>query len=58
MKSIRKNNVILKNNNILITGAAGIIESNLILMLLNTQSPVNIIKINNLNDCYDVSIKE
>ena len=58
MKSIRKNNVILKNKTILITGAAGFIGSNLVLELLKTQSPVNIIGIDNLNDYYDVSIKK
>lgn len=55
---MRKSNVILKNKTILITGAAGFIESNLVLELLKTQSPVNIIGIDNLNDYYDVSIKK
>lgn len=48
----------LKNKTIFITGAAGFIGSNLVLKLLSTQSPVNIIGIDNLNDYYDVSIKE
>lgn len=51
-------NVQIKNNTILITGAAGFIGSNLVLELLKAQSPVNIIGIDNLNDYYDVSIKE
>lgn len=55
---MRKSNVILRNKTILITGAAGFIGSNLVLELLKTQSPVNIIGIDNLNDYYDVSIKE
>jgi nucleoside-diphosphate-sugar epimerase len=42
----------------LITGAAGFIGSNLVLELLRTQSPVNIIGLDNMNDYYDVSIKE
>lgn len=46
------------NKTILITGAAGFIGSNLVLELLRTQYPVNIIGIDNLNDYYDVSIKE
>lgn len=48
----------LINKTILITGAAGFIGSNLALELLRTQSPYCIIGIDNLNDYYDVSIKE
>ena len=48
----------LTNKTILVTGAAGFIGSNLCLELLRTQSPVNIIGIDNMNDYYDVSIKE
>lgn len=51
-------NVPLKNKTILVTGAAGFIGSNLVLELISTQSPVNIIGIDNMNDYYDVSIKE
>ncbi len=51
-------NTQLKNKTVLITGAAGFIGSNLVLELLRTQSPVNIIGMDNLNDYYDVSIKE
>lgn len=47
----------IKNKTILITGAAGFIGANLVLSLLQTQSPVNIIGIDNLNDYYDVNIK-
>jgi nucleoside-diphosphate-sugar epimerase len=47
----------LKNKTILVTGAAGFIGANLVLELLKTQSPINIIGIDNLNDYYDVSIK-
>ena len=43
---------------ILITGAAGFIGSNLVMELVKTQSPVKIIGIDNMNDYYDVSIKE
>lgn len=52
------NNINLKNKTIFITGSAGFIGSNLILELLKTHSPINIIGIDNLNDYYDVKIKE
>ena len=48
----------LTNKTVLITGAAGFIGSNLVLELLETQSPISIIGIDNMNDYYDVSIKE
>ncbi len=51
-------NVSLQNKTILITGSAGFIGSNLVLELLRTQSPCHIIGIDNVNDYYDVSIKE
>lgn len=50
--------ITLQNKTILVTGAAGFIGANLVLELLRTQSPVNIIGIDNMNDYYDVSIKE
>ncbi len=51
-------NVVLRNKTILITGATGFIGSNLVLELLRTQSPLHIVGIDNMNDYYDVSIKE
>lgn len=48
----------LLNKTILVTGVAGFIGSNLVLELLRTQSPIHIIGIDNLNDYYDISIKE
>ena len=48
----------LRNKTIFVTGAAGFIGANLVLKLLEIASPVNIIGIDNLNDYYDVSIKE
>ena len=44
--------------NVLITGAAGFIGANLVKAILNHDSNVNIIGIDNMNDYYDVSIKE
>ena len=51
-------NLNLQNKTILVTGAAGFIGSNLVLELLRTVSPVQIVGIDNMNDYYDVSIKE
>lgn len=48
----------LDNKIVLITGSAGFIGSNLVLELLRTQKSVSIIGIDNLNDYYDISIKE
>lgn len=48
----------MKNKIILITGAAGFIGFNLVLELFNTQSSISIIGIDNMNDYYDVAIKE
>ena len=51
-------NTQLNNKTILVTGAAGFIGSNLVLELLRNQSSIHIIGIDNVNDYYDVSIKE
>ncbi len=58
MNKVKTQNIKLDNKTILVTGAAGFIGSNLILELLRTVESVNIIGIDNLNDYYDVSIKE
>lgn len=50
--------ITLTKKTILITGAAGFIGANLVLALLKTQSPLAIVGIDNMNDYYDVSIKE
>lgn len=51
-------NVTLTNKTILVTGAAGFIGSNLVMELLKTVNPVTIVGLDNVNDYYDVSIKE
>ena len=43
---------------ILVTGAAGFIGSNLIMDILRSMSSVKVIGLDNLNDYYDVSLKE
>ena len=51
-------NVNLNNARILVTGAAGFIGSNLVQALLKTQEGIHIVGLDNMNDYYDVSIKE
>lgn len=55
---MKKKNILLEENIILVTGAAGFIGSNLVMELLREVHPVHIIGIDNMNDYYDVSIKE
>lgn len=48
----------LNNKTIFITGAAGFIGANLVKRLLNEAENIKIVGIDNMNDYYDVSIKE
>ena len=48
----------LDNKTILITGAAGFIGANLVMRCLQDCEAVTIVGIDNMNDYYDVSIKE
>lgn len=53
-----QNNVSLDGKTVLITGAAGFIGSNLSLRLLSLDKNIKVIGIDNMNDYYDVKIKE
>lgn len=48
----------LNNKTILVTGAAGFIGANLVLKLLEKYKGLTIVGIDNMNDYYDLSIKE
>ena len=51
-------NVTLSSSTILITGAAGFIGSNLVMQLLKKEKGITIVGLDNMNDYYDVSLKE
>lgn len=53
-----KPNVNLCGTTVLVTGAAGFIGANLVLELLKTVEPITIVGLDNVNDYYDVSLKE
>ena len=52
------NHIELKNKTILITGAAGFIGANLVMKLIKTGEPMKLVGLDNMNDYYDVSLKE
>ena len=47
----------MQNKTILITGSAGFIGSNLVMKLLKSEKNVSIVGFDNLNDYYDVNLK-
>lgn len=51
-------NINLESKTILVTGAAGFIGANLVAALLNTVKDIKLVGLDNINDYYDVSIKE
>ncbi len=51
-------NIDLRNTTVLVTGAAGFVGANLVMELFNTVENMTIVGIDNMNDYYDVSIKE
>lgn len=51
-------NVNLNGKTVLVTGAAGFIGSNLVTELMKSVDTIKIVGIDNMNDYYDVSIKE
>ena len=51
-------NVSLEGKTVLVTGAAGFVGANLVLSLLQKVKDLRIIGVDNMNDYYDVSIKE
>ena len=53
-----KNNIDLNNKTVLITGAAGFVGANLVMELMRTVDDICIVGMDNMNDYYDVSLKE
>ena len=50
--------IILDNKTILVTGVAGFIGSNLVSRLFDDAKGASIVGIDNMNDYYDVALKE
>lgn len=55
---MRRYNVNLNNKIVLVTGAAGFIGQSLTIRLLNDYPEIKVVGIDNMNDYYDVRIKE
>ena len=53
-----KNTIDLHNAAVLVTGAAGFIGSNLAKQLLDSIEGIHVIGFDNVNDYYDVRLKE
>ena len=55
---MRYPNTQLHTEPILVTGAAGFIGSNLVMRLLETEENITVVGLDNMNDYYDVALKE
>lgn len=53
-----KTKIDLNNKSILVTGSPGFIGANLVIRLLSTLSGGRVVSLDNMNDYYDVSLKE
>lgn len=53
-----KNQLTLSNKTIFITGAAGFIGANLVKKLIKSGEPMTLVGLDNMNDYYDISLKE
>ena len=53
-----KKNIELDNKTILVTGSPGFIGANLVIRLINEMTSGTVVSLDNLNDYYDVSLKE
>ena len=54
---MRKDNIVLDNKTVLITGAAGFIGANLVMNLLTKYKTIKIIGLDNMSDYYSVDLK-
>lgn len=53
-----KQSIILNNKTILVTGSPGFIGANLVIRLLQTLTSGTVVSLDNMNDYYEVSLKE
>ena len=54
----QKQHIELKGKTILVTGSAGFIGGFLVMDLIRKQTDITIVGLDNMNDYYDVSLKE
>ena len=58
IKSMKKQQINLNNKTILVTGSPGFIGANLVIRLLITLTAGTVVSLDNMNDYYEVSLKE